>query len=834
MALQRWWEETMHELWYHTLRDEAYMRHHFRQEVEQSLREIIRGQRAQMALQVQIAQAHLEASQEQTEAILEASREQMEAIVEASKEQRRAIERGFAELLEVYYEQMETIEHGFAKLGVQIQDLQNAIAWSMEVVADAIGSLERTMSWGFAQLIWHQEQTNQLLLEILKRLSSPRTTEAEELRERGNEYFRNGLNAKRPEDRERWMNLAIDAYLEAIRKNPADFTVFQSLGVIQFFEKGNSEVALKCFREAAGLAEPYSPRHAAMAWLYSGYIHRNRNELEEAYQATSEAVKLQPDWAEANYQHAIHCALTGRMDEMKEHLTKAIQLDADYLPKAAADPDLLPFYQEVAEVLQAEMERRARKEAEEAQKSLDRALRVFSYPVFALSSEERQSLQEVLDAFRQATSYVALRQTFSQYQQKALPLIQEKIRTLPVTLRGHEQGVFSVSFSPDGKFLASGSLDKTVKVWEVGSWREVATLRGHENWVSSVSFSPDGKFLASGSSESYPNSPKTVKVWEVGSWREVAILRHGDSVWSVSFSPDGKFLASGSWDRTVKIWAVGSWREVAILRHWDGVISVAFSPDSKFLASGSLDNTVKVWEVRSWREVATLRGHGHIVSFVSFGPDGKFLASGSDDNTVKVWEVGSWREVAILRHWDGVYSVSFSPDGKFLASGNLDNTVKVWEVGSWREVTTLKGHGNRVRSVSFSPDGKFLASGSDDNTVKVWGWGLQGSLLLKWLEELERWVQEEERRRQEEERKRQEEERRRREEELRRQEEERRRQEEERRRQEEEQRRREEERRRREQELRLSRRAQGLCEECGKPLSFWDKLLGQTKCPQCR
>jgi len=830
MALQRWWEETMHELWYHAERDEAYMRHHFRQEVEQSLRKIIRGQRAQMALQVQIAQAHLEASQEQTEAILEASREQMEAIVEASKEQRRAIERGFAELLEVYYEQMETIEHGFAKLGVQIQDLQNAIAWSMEVVADAIGSLERTMSWGFAQLIWHQEQTNQLLLEILKRLSSPRTTEAEELRERGNEYFRNGLNAKRPEDRERWMNLAIDAYLEAIHKNPADFTVFQSLGVIQFFEKGNSEVALKCFREAAGLAEPYSPRHAAMAWLYLGYVHRNRKELEEAYQATSEAVKLQPDWAEANYQHAIHCALTGRMDEMKEHLTKAIQLDADYLPKAAPDPDLLPFYQEVAEVLQAEMERRARKEAEEAQKFLDRALRVFSYPVFALSSEERRLLQEVLDAFRQATSYVALRQTFSQYQQKALPLIQEKIRKFPVTLRGHEQGVFSVSFSPDGKFLASGSSDRTVKIWKVGNWREVATLR-HGDSVWSVSFSPDGKFLASGSLD------KTVKVWEVRSWREVATLRgHENWVSSVSFSPGGKFLASGSSDNTIKVWDVGSWREVTTLRgHRSYVNSVSFSPDGKFLASGSLDKTVKVWEVRSWREVATLRGHENGVWSVSFGPDGKFLASGSRDWTVKVWEVRSWREVATLRgHEDQVISVTFSPDGKFLASGSSDKTVKVWEVGSWREVTTLKGHGNRVRSVSFSPDGKFLASGSVDMTVKIWGWGLQGSLLLKWLEELERWVQEEERRRQEEERKRQEEERRRREEELRRQEEERRRQEEERRRQEEEQRRREEERRRWEQELKLRRRAQGLCEECGKPLSFWDKLLGQTKCPQCR
>jgi WD40 repeat protein len=834
MALQRWWEETMHELWYHAGRDEAYMRHHFRQEVEQSLREIIRGQRAQMALQVQIGRAQLEASQKQTEAIVEASqkqteailkasREQMEAIVEASKEQRRAIERGFAELLEVYYEQMETIEHGFAKLGVQIQDLQNAIAWSMEVVADAIGSLERTMSWGFAQLIWQQEQTNQLLLEILKRLSSPRTTEAEELRERGNEYFRNGLNTKRPEDRERWMNLAIDAYLEAIHKNPADFTVFQSLGVIQFFEKGNSEVALKCFREAAGLAEPYSPRHAAMAWLYSGYIHRNRKELEEAYQATLEAVKLQPDWAEAHFQHAVHCALTERMDEMKEHLTKAIQLDANYLPKAAVDPDLLPFQREVAEVLQTEMER-VRKEAEEAQKILDRALQVFSSPVFALSSEERQSLQEVLDAFRQATSYVALRQALSLY---------EKILTLPVTLRGHEQDVISVTFSPDGKFLASGSSDKTVKVWEVGSWREVTTLRGHEDQVSSVSFNPDGKFLASGSSD------KTVKVWEVGSWREVATLReHGYLVWSVTFSPDGKFLASGSLDKTVKVWEVGSWREVITLRHGDPVTSVAFSPDGKFLASVSVGGkflasggretttTMKVWEVGSWREVTTLRGHEDQVNSVTFSPDGKFLASGSLDRTVKVWEVGSWREVTTLRgHENWVWSVTFSPDGKFLASGSSDKTVKVWEVGSWREVTTLRGHEDQVSSVSFSPDGKFLASGSCDKTVKVLGWGFQGSLLLKWLEELERRLQEEERRRQEEERRRQEEE-------LRRQEEERRRQEEERRRREEAQRRREEEQRRR--ELRLSRRAQRLCEECGKPLSFWDKLLGQTKCPQCR
>jgi serine/threonine protein kinase len=142
----------------------------------------------------------------------------------------------------------------------------------------------------------------------------------------------------------------------------------------------------------------------------------------------------------------------------------------------------------------------------------------------------------------------------------SVPLVVKGVWWEVATLR-HVSWVSSVSFSPDGKFLASGSSDWTVKVWGVGSWREVATLWGHENWVLSVSFSPDGKFLASGSSD------VTVKVWGVGSWREVATLKgHRGYVRSVTFSPDGKFLASGSWDKTVKVWGVGSWREVATLR----------------------------------------------------------------------------------------------------------------------------------------------------------------------------------------------------------------------------------------------------------------------------
>jgi serine/threonine protein kinase len=338
----------------------------------------------------------------------------------------------------------------------------------------------------------------------------------------------------------------------------------------------------------------------------------------------------------------------------------------------------------------------------------------------AMRVEERpQSVEEFVKLLTSPSVGVATSSVgVSAAPKVSVPSVVKGVWREVATLMGHENWVYSVSFNRYGNFLASGSWDRTVKVWVQlwrGGWREIATLRGHGGAVFSVSFSPDGNFLASGSDD------KTVKVWELVSWWEVATLRgHGDGVTSVSFSPDGNFLASGSRDATVKVWEVGSWREVTTLKHGDYVYSVAFSPDDKFLASGSRDATVKVWEVGSWREVTTLK-HGSSVWSVTFGPDGKFLASGSWGGTVKVWEVGSWREVTTLwKHGNWAYSVSFSPDGKFLALGSGHNTVKVWEVGSWREVATLRGHKGFVFSVSFSPDGKFLASGSEDKTVKVW------------------------------------------------------------------------------------------------------------------
>jgi hypothetical protein len=251
-------------------------------------------------------------------------------------------------------------------------------------------------------------------------------------------------------------------------------------------------------------------------------------------------------------------------------------------------------------------------------------------------------------------------------------------------------------------------------------WRfchgDLFTLR-HTEPVSSITFSPDGKKLASGSWD------RTVKLWDVATGQELATLEgHKARITSIAFSPDGKKLASGSWDRTVKLWDVTTGQDFANFNeHTSKVFCVAFSPDGKKLASGSEDRTVKLWDVVTTQELATLKGHAHQVLSVIFSPDGKKLASGSRDHTVKLWDVATSRELATLkRHADWVQSVAFSPDSKRLASGSWDFTVKLWDMITKQELTTLKGHASRVYSIAFSPDGKRLASGSQDHTIKFW------------------------------------------------------------------------------------------------------------------
>jgi WD40 repeat protein len=295
-----------------------------------------------------------------------------------------------------------------------------------------------------------------------------------------------------------------------------------------------------------------------------------------------------------------------------------------------------------------------------------------------------------------------------------------------LTLEGHSGGVYSIAFSPHGKRLASGSHDKTIKLWDVATGEEMLWLRGHKSEVLSVAFSPDGKRLASGSVD------KTIKLWETATGKELLTLKgHSHSVDSVALSPDGKRLASGSGDDTVKLWDAVTGKELLTFKgHSSDVSAVAFSSDGTHLASGSRDNTIKLWDAAVGKQLLTLTGHSGQVYSVSFSPGGKRLASGSRDKTVKLWNTTTGKEMLTFKgHSGAVLSVAFSPDGKHLASGGEDRVIRLYDTVAGRELLTLRGHASNVLSVAFSPDGRRLASASYDQTIKLWDVATRKELL---------------------------------------------------------------------------------------------------------
>jgi WD40 repeat protein len=299
-------------------------------------------------------------------------------------------------------------------------------------------------------------------------------------------------------------------------------------------------------------------------------------------------------------------------------------------------------------------------------------------------------------------------------------------RKILVTLSGHLAFVRAVAFSSDGR-IASASDDKTVKFWNRATRRGVNELSENRN-VYSVSFSPDGKTLASASQASEDDikagKDNFVKLWDVDTRKDWATLSTGVGYpRRVTFSPDGKLLAAGLSDGTVKEWDTATRKELASFpAHNGNVNSVAFSPDSKTLASAGDDGLVKFWQAGAGKELPEEAKHSDkAVYSLTFSPDGKTVASAGFDGTVKIWNAATHQLITSLtKQSQGILSVAFSPNGKILASGSFDSEVKLWNAATWKEIVTLNGHSQGVLSLAFSPNGETLASGSYDHRAKLW------------------------------------------------------------------------------------------------------------------
>jgi WD40 repeat protein len=301
-------------------------------------------------------------------------------------------------------------------------------------------------------------------------------------------------------------------------------------------------------------------------------------------------------------------------------------------------------------------------------------------------------------------------------------------------LTGHTDAVIDVTFSPDGHTLASSSDDHTIRLWNLTDPAHPAPLSrpltGHTDTVVSVAFSPDGHTLASGSFDD------TIRLWNLTDPAHPGPLGqplqgHSGEVESVAFSPDGHTLASGSVDHTVRLWNLTDPAHPGPLGqplqgHTDTVWSVAFSPDGHTLASSSADNTVRLWNLTDPAHPGPLgqplQGHTDTVLSLAFSPDGHTLASSSTDGTVQLWNLTDPTHPAPLGlplqgHTETVWDMAFSPDGHTLASGSGDRTIRLWNLDT---ALPLRGHTSAVYRVAFSPDGHTLASSSTDHTIRLW------------------------------------------------------------------------------------------------------------------
>ncbi|KAI8909106.1 quinon protein alcohol dehydrogenase-like superfamily [Gorgonomyces haynaldii] len=339
-----------------------------------------------------------------------------------------------------------------------------------------------------------------------------------------------------------------------------------------------------------------------------------------------------------------------------------------------------------------------------------------------------------------------------------------KVRTVSrctASISGHTDAILSVCFSPDGKQLASGSGDSTVRVWDLNTETPKHTLSGHTAWVQQIVWSPDCELLVSGSMD------KTIRVWDPKEGKQLGepIKGHTQPITSLAFEPyhrnkDCNRFVSSSKDGTAKIWNATLRKLIVTLaQHTAPIMCVKWGGDGK-VYTASRDKSIKVWDPDTGKIVRSLDGHAHWVNHLALSTDfvlrtGPFdhtdpryktkeaafeaakkryesvlqeaggierLASGSDDFTLFLWEPSrSKKPIARMTgHQQPVNHLSFSPNGVYLASASFDKHVKLWDSKTGTFVATLHGHVNAVYQVCWSSDSRQLLSGSQDSTLKVW------------------------------------------------------------------------------------------------------------------
>jgi WD40 repeat protein/transcriptional regulator with XRE-family HTH domain len=287
--------------------------------------------------------------------------------------------------------------------------------------------------------------------------------------------------------------------------------------------------------------------------------------------------------------------------------------------------------------------------------------------------------------------------------------------TPPKELKGHTDFIWDIDVSPDGRYLATGSLDTTARLWDLNTGELIRVFSGHTAEITGLAFSPDSQFLVTASVDG------TARLWNIASGETEKTFPAPMGNDLVAFSPDGRYITITGFDKDARIWDVATVKLVHTLSgHTKDVTRVTYSPDGKYVLTGSNDNTACLWDTATGNPLQTYPGHTDGVSAVAFSPDGKYIATG-DLHTARLWDVATGQIVREISGYQNFVSgIQFSPDGKLLLIGSFDSTSQLYDAATGQIIRVFERSTSAIEDVAFSPDGRLAITAGDDKIAKIW------------------------------------------------------------------------------------------------------------------